>query len=286
MAAADLLSGMARGNQMRIASVLVALTFLMVVRSTRANTPPGFTWVNLEKDKTTMVEVRRALQNASISAIREVGVEGGFAFVMATSRETDSSIPDYDQWYIYNVDLQTGNSRLLVFGYGVKLLDWIGPEKEDLGITYYDCWECEAAKIFTTLHFTKGVGWRARWPNRTEDTKYPQPGGWAQITDTEDGDEYIATQVFAVVAQPEEGYAAGNWYQTRNRKTGKVEDDVERYSIDGKTGREQVERLTGQAALDWERTICTPSNLVISTGIGQDSKACKRVLQTQIKKMN
>jgi hypothetical protein len=203
---------------------------------------------------------------------------------MATSREADAPTPDYDQWHIYSLSLQTGKSQLLVFGYGVKLLDWIGPAKDELAITYYDCWECEAATLFTTLHFTRDVGWSARWQNKTQASHFPQPGAIELMTDVgESYNDNSVDQVFAVVAQPGNSFAAGSWYHSRDTKTGQVDDDVERYSIDRKTGNERVEKLVGQAALTWERLICAQSSVLIQPSIGQDSKACRIVLRTAAK---
>src|SRR5450631_805495 len=163
--------------------ILLSAMLLLAMRSGRADVPAGFSWVNLESDKATMAAVRRALHDPSISAIREVGVENGFALVMTASRETGAPTPDYDRWSIYNVSFKTGMSRLLISGYGVKLIDWIGTAQDELAITYYDCWECEAATLFTTLRLQKGVGWKARWPNKTQDLTSPQPGAVVSMSD-------------------------------------------------------------------------------------------------------
>jgi len=230
-----------------------------------------------------MTAVRHALHDASITAIREVGVEDGFALVMTASREAGAPTHDYDSWSIYNISLKTGRSQLLVFGYGVKLLDWIGPAKNELAMTYYDCWECEPATVFTTLHFAKGSGWSARWPEKKQNAENPQPGAVALMTDVGDPyDDDDVDQVFAVVKQPGNSFAVGSWFHSRNSKTGKIDDDVERYSIDSATGKDRVEKLGGQAALNWERRICAPSNIVIQPAMGQDSKACRSVLRTVV----
>jgi len=228
-----------------------------------------------------MMTVRQALHDTPITAIREVGIEGDFALVMVTSREAGAPTPDYDQWYVYNLSLQTGNKQLLVFGYGVKLLDWVGKSSDELAITYYDCWECEAATLFTTFHFTNANGWRARWTNKTQAGKYPQPGAVALMTDVGDPyDDNDVDQVFAVVAQPGNGFAAGSWFHSRNTKTGKVDDDLELYSIDSSSGDDRTQKLVGQAALNWERRICTQSNILIQPALGQNSKACRNVLKS------
>jgi hypothetical protein len=101
---------------------------------------------------------------------------------------------------------------------------------------------------------------------------------------TDVGDPYddnVVDQVFAVVKQPNDRFAVGNWIHTRNSKTGKIDDAVVRYSIDPTTAEDRVEELTGPAALSWERQICNPSNLLIQPSNGQDSKSCRRILQTQ-----
>jgi len=199
---------------------------------------------------------------------------------MTASRESEAPTPDYDRWTIYNVSLRTGASKTLISGYGVKLLNWIGSEGGELAITYYDCWECEAATLFTTLRFKNGIGWLARWPNKTQDDNYPQPGVVAkEDEDVNWQDEHEISFVFAVVPQPGDSFAVGSWVHDRNIKTGRIDDDVERFSIDPTTRNDHVEKLEGRAALNWERQICTPSNIVIQPSTGQNSKACKSALR-------
>jgi hypothetical protein len=84
------------GRLMKKTSIIASTIFLLLAPFSHADTPPGFFWTNLETDKTTMTEVRHALHDASITAIREVGVEEGFALVMTTSRKAGAPTPDYD----------------------------------------------------------------------------------------------------------------------------------------------------------------------------------------------
>jgi hypothetical protein len=265
---------------MRKLRLVVLGLSLLIVKIAVAQMPPGFSWVNIESDKTTMATVRRALHDPTITSIREVGMKGGFALVMTASRESDAPTPDYDRWTIYNVTLRTGSSQVLTSGYGVKLLDWIGSTKSELAITYYDCWECEAATLFTTFRFKDNIGWQARWPNKTQDAKFPQPGAVVKMTDVGDPyDDDVVDQVFAVITQPNNHFAVGSWTHSRNAKNGKVDDSVERYSIDPATQEDRIEELSGQAALIWERQICDPSHLLIQPSNGQDSKTCRNILR-------
>ncbi len=258
---------------------------MLLAQCLQADVPPGFTRISIESDTTTMAVVRRALQDPSITAIREVGIKDGFAVVMTASRESGAPTPDYDLWSIYNVALATEKSRLVISGYGVKLVDWVGRSADELAITYYSCWECEATKMFTTLHFESGAGWNARWRADTEDARLPRPGAVAFQTDVgqpyDDAD--LAEQVFAVIQLGNDSIAVGYWLHSRNSKTGKSRDEVEQYSIDPTSGADRVERLTGSAARKWERQICTRSRILAELSSGQNSKACRAVLQAPIR---
>jgi hypothetical protein len=264
-------------DKVRRTLVLVAATCLVIADSSMAQTPAGFSWVNMESDKATMPLVRQALHDSSMTAIREVGVTEGFALVMTSSREADAPTPDSDRWSIYNVSLKTGASRILVSGWGVKILNWIGTSNDELAITYYDCWECEAATLFTTIRFKTGIGWRARWSDKTDEGSYPHPGAAVASTDLVDGDTEFDL-VFGLIAKPDGSFFAGSWEQSRDSKTGKVENDVKRYSIDPNTNEDRVEKLAGRAASELEHLICTPSDKLIQPSSGQDSEACKRIL--------
>jgi hypothetical protein len=256
---------------------LVSSVLLVTLQSGWAEVPDAFSWINLESDQKTMTAVRRAIHDPSITAIREVGVEAGFALVLVASRENSAPTPDYDRWSIYNVELNSGASQLLVSGYGVRLIDWAGAGRDELAVTYYDCWECEAETLFTMIRMQKGVGWKARWINKSQGTRYPQPGILASMQDIDDD----VKLVFAVVAQPKGGFAVGKWLYSSTAKAGNLDIDVERYSVDPVTNEDRIEKLNGRAALNWEREICTESNISMKPSTGQDSEACRSILHAQ-----
>ena len=256
------------------------LILALVAPLIQAQGPLRFSWVNIEQDKATMLIVRRALHDSSITAIREVGVAGGYALVATTSREDKTATPDYDRWSIFSVSLATGNKKILVSGYGVRILAWVGPGQEELAISYFDCWECEAATLFTTVHFTPDTGWKVRWKGDKQAATYPHPGAIVRMTDAgEPYDDNECEQVFSVVEQPHGGFAAGYWLHSHNPRTGKNEEDVTRYSIDPASGKDIIENLRGSEAVNWERRICSESPVVRNIAWGQDSKACQRALQ-------
>jgi hypothetical protein len=260
--------------------LIASLTIISILNMPGlAQRPAGFSWVNTDTDKATMTIVRRNLKTNSHTIIRKIGIEDGFAMVLTTTREDGD---DADRWSIYSLSQASGKVQILVSGYKVKLLDWVGKTSPELAITYYDCWGCEAATLFTTLHFTKGVGWSARWPNKIVDPNYPQPGAVVSYGDAgEPYDDDVVDQVFAVVSLPNGAFAAGSWFHSRDVKTGKIDNDVERYSFDPVTREDRVEKLIGSQSLAWRREICNPSNVLIKASIGLDSKSCRRVLSAE-----
>ena len=263
---------------MHRAKTLLLTSLLLLTKLSYAQHPANFTWINIESDEKVMPLIRRALHDPKITAIREVGVEDGYALVMTVSHDKDDPTPDYDSWTIYNVALSSGKSRILANGYGVKLLDWIPPSGSELAVTYYSCWGCEGALIFTTLHFAKGVGWRARWPDKPDNANSPQPGAVLYYDDDGNLDD-SSEQIYGIVKQPNNSFAVGSWMHSRSDATSKFDDTVECYSIDLTTGQGRKETLTGPAARAWQREICTQSNILIEPSAGQDSKSCRSILK-------
>ena len=260
--------------------IVVVAFLLFLAKLSYAQLPSNFSWINIESDKKIMPIVRHALHDQKISAIREVGVKDGFALVMTTSRQPGEPTPDYDNWAVYSISLPTGKSLPLLGGYGVRLFEWIGPGNEELAISYYSCWECEAATLLTTIHFVPGIGWQARWadkPINPNDSTFP-----GVVVDIGDMgipyDDNDVDQIYAFVKQSDNRFAIGTWTYSRNTATGKIEQEVERYSIDPKTGKDLTEKLTGKAALDWKQQICNRDNTLTQANSGLDSKTCRKIL--------
>ncbi len=266
---------------LRTQSIFIPL-LLLLAAAAHAQLPANFSWINIESDQKVMPLVRRALHDNTITSIREVGVEDGYALVMTASRSSGDPTPDYDVWTIYSIALDSGKNRILASGYGVRVSDWLGSKDPELAVTYFSCWQCEPETFITTIHFVKGKGWQTRWPNKTTDpARSPLPGAIVNIGDMgAPYDDNEVDQIYAIVKQPNEGFAVGTWVHSRNTVTGKIDDNVERYSVDPTTGADRVETLKGQAAQAWKRQICTQSNILIQPASGQDSKLCRALLKT------
>ena len=262
-----------KAQQVQNTKVVLLAIFMLVRVPTLAESPHGFSWIDTASHKTTMNAIRRALKPKPDTVIRRVGVLDGFAVVFTESTE--------DGWSVYNFSQASKKTEILVSGYRVKVMTWMGSDSRELGITYLDCWGCEAATLFTTIHFIKGAGWSARWPRPKSNSTFPQPGAVVSFGDAgAPYDDNEVDQVFAVIDQ-KSGLAAGGWFHSRNMTTGKISDEVTKYSVDAATGKDRIESLTGTSALHWQKEICDETRTLTKPRVGQNSKACREVLRTR-----
>lgn len=266
--------------------------------------PAGFHWVNLEVETAIMAQVRHALSGRGITAYREVGVKDSYALVIAITRKKDAQDFSTDTWSVFSVYLPAGKSDLLIRAGDIHFDRWVfvrirndnTPEPNELAIDYTECAEsCDGGAMFTLLHLIPGIGWRARWgsANRTA-IGYPTPGLAVNYGEP-DGMETLGP-VFAVLYAGDGGIEVGRWYRTRDRQLDHIEngnsifkkdpktgkdlvldfDDVWRYSVAPETGEEKEEKLSGAAAISWERRLCSvwPDDAATPPTIGQGSKLC------------
>jgi len=270
--------------RIRLIAATLLLASLTVSGTVEGQLPAGFRWVDFKKDPSTVSKVERALSAEAYSGIREIGLADGFALVMTVQRESGQATPNGDRWLVYSVSTKDWKVRALLTGYNLQIKDWINLEsrdKQDLGMVYMDCWECEPASLFTALHYDPREGWRARWQNE----KDPQhPGIVFLITDV--GDPYTNEEVDQVVAvlAPEDGVASvGTWYHSRDPATGKLSDDVVRFSVDPSTGEDRSTVLAGSKATEWKIQLCQATGSWSGPVSGQSSGACKQILNAKRK---
>ena len=266
----------------RISFVKCLLVSLAISATAHGQMPAGFRWVDFKRESATVQKVEQALKSEDYTAIREILLKDEFALVMAVRRESWQATPAEDQWLVYSVSTKSGDVRKLLSAYDLQTKSWFqfySRDTQDLGITYLHCDECEPASLFTVLHYDHRDGWRARWANK-EDTNHP--GIVFRVTDV--GEPYTnedVDQVFAVFA-PKDGIASvGTWYHSRDLATGKLSDDVVRYSVDPSTGEDRSTVLTGSKAKEWELQLCKVANSWSGPAMGQSSRACKGVLSSK-----
>jgi len=250
---------------------ILVVTLVLFFGICHAQRPAGFQWIDLSHDSAALRTVRHALKQGTYTDIRRIGILNNQALVMTINKNSDPD--DGNEWRIFNISLSTGKSTELLIGYDIHFYKWIGKDNSDLVITYKDCWGCEATTVLTTFYFKPGSGWLTRWPGK--DPAHPQPGAVVEYGDAGEPDsEYYADQIFALLVLPDQEYEAGSWLHQRHVKTGKIIDSVTEYSIDPATKVEKIRELQGKEAIEFERRLCSPKNIVSPPSFGQNSKAC------------
>jgi hypothetical protein len=245
-----------------------------------AEPPAGFRWVNFKQEPTVVSSVEAALHEDDYSAIREIGIIGDFALVFTAKRDPAWNTPEGDRWQAYSLDLRHGTLKHLIAGYQLQIVTWLTFSKSgtgELALTYLDCYECEAATLFTSLRFdAPRGGWIARWKGKTANQL---PGILFVSSDAGmpyDNDE--VDQVWAVLQSASGQASVGTWYHSLNVKTGKVDDTVLKFVVDQTSGQEKTLTLTGQDARAWERTLCSSPDKIPGLSGGQDRRSCKVLL--------
>lgn len=263
---------------------LAVLALILFSVTAQSQVPDGFHWVDFRKEVSTVSNVEKALKAENYTAIREIGVRGDFALVMTVQREATQPTPLGDSWAVYNISTTDWSVHKLISGYNLEIKDWISfqsKDEQDLGVVYMDCWECEPASVFTALHYDARTGWRARWVNEKDPVR---PGIAFLITDV--GDPYTdedVDQIFAVVTPRGGAAAVGTWYHSRDLSSGKITESASRFDVDPRTGEDKSIVLTGPAALKWELQLCKAAVSPYGLSQGQSSRACKRVMSTNVK---
>jgi len=266
----------------RFDAVKLLIFLLLVSAIAQGQLPAGFRWVDFKKDASIVSKIEQALKAENYTAIREMGLADGFALVMTVQRDSGQATPNGDQWSVYSVSTKDWKARTLLIGYNLQIKDWISlqsRDKQDLGIVYMDCWECEPASVFTAIHYDPREGWRARWAN--EKDPY-HPGVVFLITDV--GDPYTnedVDQVFAVLASEDGVATVGTWYHSRDLATGKISNGLAKFSVDPSTGEDKSAVLAGSKAKEWELQLCKARDSWSKPARGQSSRACKGVLGTE-----
>jgi hypothetical protein len=236
--------------------------------------PDSFRWIDFHsaKDQDVVAWVTRSLAPEKWTAIREIGVEYDAALVVTTLRATPQSEPAADTFTVWNLSLTSHVVAPLLTGVNLRLLDWMlfveGAPRE-LGALYDDCIECDATTYITAFYYDMPHRmWAARWMrgSRTVPVWIANPTAGVALT-----------QVYAVLAEPNERQFVATWNHIDHGKQEPAEDSVYRFDIDPYSGLERTLPLVGKDAEAMEQRLCAAQTAFKR---GQDSALCQQTLNT------
>lgn len=238
---------------------LAALALLGCGLACAETLPAGFSWITAQSNPAAMASVRSALRGAKYARICKAGIASGYALVMVSSTScrpmTTDSFGD-EVWSVYNISLASNARQLLLSGHAARLFGWIGSQNDEFAIAYYDCWNCEADRLFTTLHLFKGRGWQARWPHQSD-----MPGLLAESAGNEDSPEETYTS-FKVMLRPDRGIDVLSILRYVNIETNKTAYSATHGWIDPRTGQEHTEKIPVSDIAKWKKVMRSTPDLV------------------------
>jgi len=275
-------------------SLVLALAIWILLPESRvaaAQTPlDAFHWIDFRdaKDAPTVTWVTQTLTAEKWTAIREIGVQWDAAVVLTSERKTPQSMPAADTYTVWNVSLARHEAQPLLHGVNPRLLNFTsfgaaGLQAPEMGLVYDDCTGCDApSTFFTTLYYNfKEHAWRARWV-RGDQTAALWTGGVV--------DGVARTQVYGLLTDLTGHSVLGTWSHYDYGKTKAPEDFVFAYSVDGGSGLEQTQALSGKPADAMKERLCRlnagqstsaaadPATAILARG--QDSELCQELLGT------
>lgn len=251
---------------------IFAVLLLPAIPLAAQQSPESFHWVDFhaQQDQSVVVWVTNALETQKWTAIREIGVEYDAALVITTTRKTPQTPPALDTFSLWSVSLTTHDTKLLLSGANLRVLDWmlfaIGWPRE-LGILYDDCNECDAATFLTALHYDDRVhGWAARWMRGSQAIPVSNATAPQGVT---------ASSAFAVLADSNGLEEVGTWNHLDFGSEKPPEDYVYLYDVNPTDYAERTQLLHGPQADVLKRRICLGSDAVSGLERGQDSLLCQ-----------
>jgi hypothetical protein len=251
----------------------------------------AFHWIDFRdaKDAPTVTWVTTALKAEKWTSIREIGVQWDAAIVVTTERKTNQSMPATDTYTIWNVSLAKQEAQPLLHGVNAHILNFTsfgatGLQAPEMGLLYEDCLGCDApSTFFTTLYYNfKEHAWRARWIHGDQAAVLWTGGSIDGVT---------RTQVYGLLTDLTGHNILGTWNHYDYGKTKPAEDFVFSYSVDGASGLEQTQALSGKPADQMKDKLCRVGTgqaaqgdpLTTTLARGQDSDLCQELLGTATK---
>jgi hypothetical protein len=230
----------------------------------------GFSWVDMKADAKTVERVSYLLANKPYTAIREIGVVGQQALVIATLRKDPTANPLNDSFTAYGVSLHDGSVEELLDGTNLRYIDWqkfYDYDTPELLATYDDCAQCKATTFLTAFFLDRKTHrWGARW--RREIAGAPLYSADASVE-----------HVYGLFMNVDQRVVLDTWASyPEQKKSSRGGEYLFEYRIDPMSDQGTSRPLTGREALPVKQRLCKGENVVFGVAGGQDGLACRELM--------
>jgi hypothetical protein len=227
----------------------------------------GFSWVDMKADAKTLDRVNYLLRGKSYTAIREIGVVGQQALVIATLRKDLTGNPQNDTFTAYGVSLHDGLVEELLDGVNLKYFDWqrfYDYDTPELVATYDDCAQCKATTFLTAFYIDRKTRrWGARWRREV---------AGAPLYSADPTKSYV----YALFMNVDQRVVLDTWVSyPEQKKSSRGGEFLFEYRIDVPSDQGTSRPLTGRDVLPVKQRLCAGRDVVFGIEGGQDGAACK-----------
>jgi hypothetical protein len=235
----------------------------------RAQVIDGFSWVDMKSDAKTVDRVKELLGSKSYTAIREIGLVGEHALVIASLRNDPIANPMNDSFVAYGVSLHDGSVEELLDGTNLKYIDWqkfYDYDTPELVATYDDCAQCKATTFLTAFYIDRKTRrWGARWRREV---------AGAPLYSADPAKNYV----YALFMNVDQKVVLDTWVSyPEQKKSSRGGEFLFEYRIDVPSDQGTSRPLSGRDVLPVKQRLCTGQSVVFGIAGGQDSEACAAI---------
>jgi len=256
---------------MKFLKFVVAFAFICAGRFCVAQVLDGFAWVDLKTDSQTVGKVAQFLRDKPYTAVREIGVVGQQALVIATLRKDPTGEPGDDTFTAYGVSLRDGSVEELLDGANLRFFDWqkfYDDDTPELLATYDDCSQCKATRFFTAFYIDrKTKRWGARWRREI---------AGAPLYSADPGSEHV----YGLFMNVDRRVVLDTWAAFPEQKQGQKRSSrgseyIFEYRIDPMSDEGTSRPVTGRDMQPIKDRLCKGQDVVFGVAGGQGGEACK-----------
>jgi hypothetical protein len=253
--------------RMKYAGLALAVMLICASHSSFAQVIDGFAWVDMKADSKMVERVNYLLANKPYTALREIGVVGQQALVIATLRKDPTANPLNDSFTAYGVSLRDGSVEELLDGTNLKYFDWqkfYDYDTPELLATYDDCAQCKATTFLTAFYIDrKTKRWGARWRREI---------AGAPLYSADPGKSYV----YALFINVDQRVVLDTWASyPEQKKSSRGGEYLFEYRIDPMSDQGTSRPLAGRDVPPVKERLCRGQDVVFGIAGGQDSAACK-----------
>jgi hypothetical protein len=253
----------------RLASAILGI-WLNCSLGLQAQVIDGFAWVDMKADTKTVARVGYLLESKPYTAIREIGLVGEHALVIATLRKDSTANPLNDTFTAYDVSLHDGAVAELLDGTNLKYIDWqkfYDYDTPELVATYDDCAQCKATTFLTAFYIDRRTHrWGARWRREV---------AGAPLYSADPAKDYV----YALFMNVDQRVVLDTWVSyPEQKKSSRGGEFLFEYRIDVPSDQGTSRPLTGRDVLPVKQRLCAGQSVVFGIAGGQDSEACKDLM--------